>query len=138
MSDQLVELAPTRSQRRACHTVMSITIFHNPRCSKSRQTLELIKSRGITPNVVEYLSSPPAAEELLRISSLLGKPLTDLLRRGESEFKDAADAVSLMDENALATWISVNPKVLERPIVVDDETGRAIVGRPPENVLTLL
>jgi arsenate reductase len=117
---------------------MSITIFHNPRCSKSRQTLELIKSRGITPNVVEYLSSPPAAEELLRISSLLGKPLTDLLRRGESEFKDAADAVSLMDENALATWISVNPKVLERPIVVDDETGRAIVGRPPENVLTLL
>ena len=115
---------------------MSLTIYHNPRCSKSRQTLELIKSKGITPNVVEYLSTPPDAESLLRISGQLGIPLADLVRRGEAEFKDAGDSVPLDDEPALAEWIAANPKVLQRPIVVDGD--RAIVGRPPENVLKLI
>lgn len=117
---------------------MSITIYHNPRCSKSRKTLELIESRGISPEIVEYLSTPPDAATLLRVAGLLELPLTALLRRGESEFKDAGDAVPLDDEQALADWLHANPRVLERPIVVDEEHSRAIVGRPPENVLRLL
>ena len=117
---------------------MSIKIYHNPRCSKSRKTLELIQSQGVSPDIVEYLESPPDARTLLRISKQLGTPLAELLRRGESEFKDAGDAVPLNDEPALAQWIHDHPKVLQRPIVVDEETGRATVGRPPENVLDLL
>jgi len=117
---------------------MSITIYHNPRCSKSRKTLELIESAGFSPTIVEYLAAPPDAATLLRISALLEIPLADLLRRGESEFTDAGDTVPLDDNEALAAWIAANPKVLERPIVVDEEQGRAVVGRPPENVLSLL
>ena len=117
---------------------MSITIYHNPRCSKSRQTLEIIQSKGVSPVIVEYLATPPDADTLLHISALLGKPLAELLRRGETEFKDAGDDVPLADERALAVWFNENPKVLERPIVVDDKKGRAVVGRPPENVLSLL
>ena len=117
---------------------MSIRIYHNPRCSKSRKTLELIESKGVSPNIVEYLAAPPDAETLLRVAGLLGGSLADLLRRGEDEFKNAGDSVPLDDEAALATWIHDNPKVLERPIVVDEEHDRAVVGRPPENVLDLL
>jgi arsenate reductase len=117
---------------------MSIKIYHNPRCSKSRKTLELIQSHGISPEIVEYLATPPDADTLLRISHQLGIPLAALLRRGEPEFKDAGDAVPLDDEQALARWIHDNPRVLQRPIVVDEKTGRAAVGRPPENVLALL
>jgi len=117
---------------------MTFTIYHNPRCSKSRKTLELIESAGVSPTIVEYLTAPPDADTLLRISTLLDIPLSDLLRRGESEFTDAGDTVPLDDNEALADWIAANPKVLERPIVVDEEQGRAVVGRPPENVLSLL
>lgn len=117
---------------------MSITIYHNPRCSKSRKTLELIQSAGVSPTIVEYLAAPPDADTLLKISALLHIPLADLLRRGESEFKDAGDTVPLDNNDALAAWIAANPKVLERPIVVDEDQGRAVVGRPPENVLSLL
>ena len=117
---------------------MTIKIYHNPRCSKSRKTLEIIQSLGISPDIVEYLSTPPDAETLLRISRQLGTPLAELLRRGESEFKEAGDTVPLEDDNALAQWIHENPRVLQRPIVVDEENGRATVGRPPENVLDLL
>jgi len=117
---------------------MSIIIYHNPRCSKSRQTLEIIQSRGVSPTIIEYLATPPDADTLLQISALLGKPLAELLRRGETEFRDAGDDVPLADESALAAWLNENPKVLERPIVVDDEKGRAVIGRPPENVLSLL
>jgi arsenate reductase len=117
---------------------MSLTIYHNPRCSKSRKTLELIESRGIQPTIVEYLSTPPDASTLLEIAGQLGMPLADLLRRGEAEFKEAGDSVPLDDENRLAAWIVSNPKVLQRPIVVDTDSGRAIVGRPPENVFDLI
>ena len=117
---------------------MSIKIYHNPRCSKSRKTLELIQSHGISPDIVEYLSTPPDADTLLHISRQLGKPLAELLRRNEAEFRDAGDAVPLDDEQALAGWLHDNPRVLQRPIVVDEETGKATVGRPPENVLELL
>ena len=117
---------------------MSITIYHNPRCSKSRKTLELIESHGVEPKIVNYLDSPPGAGTLLRIAALLNLPLAELLRRNEAEFKDAGDLVPLADEQALAAWLHENPKVLQRPIVVDEQSGRAVVGRPPENVLALL
>lgn len=117
---------------------MSITIYHNPRCSKSRKTLELLQSHGVTPTIVEYLAAPPDADTLQRIAGLLGTPLQDLLRRGEDAFSDAGDDVPLDDEKALAHWVHQNPSVLERPIVVDEDNDRAVLGRPPENVLDLL
>jgi len=117
---------------------MSITIYHNPRCSKSRQTLELLESQGISPRIVEYLAAPPDADTLLKIARLLDMPLADLLRRGEAEFREAGDAVPLDDERALALWLEAHPKVLQRPIVVDEEKQRAVVGRPPENVLNMV
>ena len=117
---------------------MSLTIYHNPRCSKSRKTLDLIRSKGIEPSIVEYLKTPPDAATLGRLSSLLGMPLSDILRRKEEDFRNVGDSVPLDDADALAAWVSAHPKVLERPIVVDEDGGRAIMGRPPENVLELL
>ena len=117
---------------------MSVTIYHNPRCSKSRKTLELIESHGVTPTIVEYLKTPPGAETLLEISRLLDQPLAELLRRGEEEFRNAGDKVPLDDPVALAAWLHDHPKALQRPIVVNNDRTRAVVGRPPENVLDLL
>jgi arsenate reductase len=117
---------------------MAVTIYHNPRCSKSRQTLEIIGDAGTTCTVVLYLQDAPQAKTILDLAGKLGVPVSDLLRRGESAFKDARDLPELSDDAALAAWLSANPVVLERPIVVDDETGRAVIGRPPENVLQLL
>lgn len=117
---------------------MSITIYHNPRCSKSRKTLEIIESQGISPTIVEYIASPPDPDTLLRLARLLNVPLAELLRRGEAAFKNAGDKVPLDDDQALAAWLHHNAIVLERPIVVDEERGRAVLGRPPENVMGLL
>ena len=117
---------------------MSITIYHNPRCSKSRKTLEIIESQGISPTIVEYLATPPDADTLLRLARLLNVPLAELLRRGEAAFRDAGDEVPLDDDQALAAWLHENAIVLERPIVVDEDRGRAVIGRPPENVMDLL
>jgi len=117
---------------------MSLTIYHNPRCSKSRKTLEIIESHGISPTIVEYLVTPPDAETLLHAAKLIGVPLADLLRRGEEDFRNAGDSIPLTDAKALASWLRDHPKVLERPIVVDAAGQRAVVGRPPENVLALL
>jgi arsenate reductase len=117
---------------------MSITIYHNPRCSKSRKTLELLEQSGITPTIVEYLNAPPDAETTLRHARLIGVRVADLLRRGEEEFKQANDLPDLDDDAALAKWLETHPKVIERPIVVDEANDRAVVGRPPENVLELV
>jgi arsenate reductase len=117
---------------------MSITIYHNPRCSKSRKTLELLQESGITPTIVEYLAHPPTAEMTLRHAGLIGVPVAELLRRGEDEFKQADDLPDLGDDKALARWLEAHPKVIERPIVVDEDRGRAVIGRPPENVLGLI
>lgn len=117
---------------------MPVTIYHNPRCSKSRKTLEIIQDAGVKPGIVEYLSQPPSATRVLELASLLGVQVKDLLRRNETEFKEATDLPDLDDDAALAAWVSANPKVLERPIVVDDDSGRAIIGRPPETVNDLL
>jgi arsenate reductase len=117
---------------------MSITIYHNPRCSKSRKTLELLENSGIEPTIIEYLHTPPSAAATLRHAALIGVRVADLLRRGEAEFKEAADLPDLADDAALAAWLEMHPKVIERPIVVDEENDKAVVGRPPENVLELI
>ena len=117
---------------------MSITIYHNPHCSKSRKTLEIIVESGIEPTIVEYLTTPPEAETTIHLASLLGVPVANLLRRGEADFKDATDLPDLDDNVALAAWIVAHPKVLERPIVVNEQLDKAVIGRPPENVLEIL
>lgn len=117
---------------------MAITIYHNPRCSKSRKTLEIINAAGVEPTVALYLKDSPDAREILGLADKLGIRVVDLVRRGESTFKDAEELPDLQDDNALADWIAAHPIVLQRPIVVDEESGRAVIGRPPENVLALL
>ena len=116
---------------------MSLTIYHHPRCSKSRKTLELIRSRGVEPQIVEYLKTPPDAQTILALAALLGVPVAELLRRGEAEFADAGE-LPLDDDAALAAWLAEHPIVLQRPIVVNESQNAAVVGRPPENVLPLL
>ena len=117
---------------------MSLKIYHNPRCSKSRKTLEIIQNAGIEPAIVLYLQDTPTAAEILDIAGNLGKAVADLLRRGEGQFKEADDLPDLADDAALAAWLEKHPIVLERPIVVDTDSGKAVVGRPPENVKELL
>ena len=117
---------------------MALTIYHNPRCSKSRQTLELIRNAGIEPEIVHYLDDIPSPETIVGLAESLGVRVADLLRRKESEFRTADDLPDLDDNKALAEWLADHPKVIERPIVVDADSGRAVLGRPPENVAELL
>ena len=116
---------------------MSVTIYHNPRCSKSRKTLEILEEAGTATTIVRYLDEPPSGSRIQAIAGLLGMPVQSLLRRNESVFKEATDLPDLDDEAALADWISRNPKALERPIVVTDDDSRAVIGRPPENAREL-
>lgn len=110
-----------------------VTIYHNPRCTKSRQTLELLRSKGVEPTVVEYLKTPPSAEELTTILGKLGKGPRDILRSKEAaEAGIAAD----LDGAALIAALAANPGAIERPIVVKGDKAR--VGRPPESVLEIL
>ena len=111
-----------------------VIIYHNPRCSKSRETLKLLEARGVQPTVVGYLKTPPEAAELTRILGLLGKAPSDILRKAEAEAA-GIDAAAL-DDAALIRAMVTNPSVIERPIVVVG--GKAALGRPPEAVLTLL
>lgn len=117
---------------------MALTIYHNPRCSKSRKTLEIIQAAGVATTIVPYLQATPDATQILAIAASLGTPVADLLRSGESAVKEATDLPALDDDAALAAWIAAHPIALQRPIVVDPESGRAVVGRPPENVQVLL
>lgn len=117
---------------------MTLTIYHNPRCSKSRNTLELIEGRGVTPVIVPYLDAAPNATTILHLAKALSLPVKAMLRTGEQEFKDAAGSLDIDDDQALAEWLAQHPRALERPIVIDEQTGQAVIGRPPENVLTLL
>ena len=117
---------------------MNITIYHNPHCSKSRKTLEIIQENGIEPKIVEYLQQPPEAARTEQLAALLGLDVADLMRKSESDFTEAGDLPSLEDNAALATWLEDHPKVLQRPIVVDDDREVAVIGRPPESVLDLL
>ncbi|MDH3533224.1 MAG: arsenate reductase (glutaredoxin) [Gammaproteobacteria bacterium] len=117
---------------------MTITIYHNPRCSKSRKTLEILRENGAEPVIVEYLKNPPTAASIVHLSRLLGVSVAELLRQHETEFRDAKDLPPLDDDSALAAWVEDHPKVLQRPIVVNEETRQAVIGRPPENALQLL
>ena len=110
-------------------------IYHNPRCSKSRQTLALLQERGIDPDIIEYLSSPPSDAELDQILSKLGMEPADLLRKGEDEYKQHFKDRNLSRAEMISLMVQ-NPKVIERPIVVNG--GKAAVGRPPESVLDIL
>ena len=113
-----------------------LTLYHNPRCSKSRGALELLEARGLAPHVVRYLETPPSAAELRELLSKLGIGARALLRSGEDEYKELglADA-SLSDEQLIAA-MAAHPKLIERPILVAGK--RAVIGRPPEKVLELL
>ncbi len=117
---------------------MNVTIYHNPRCSKSRKTLEIIEDSGVSPQVVLYLKEKLSAADILDLASRLHLPVADLLRRDETVFKEAPNLPDLSDDAALAAWVAANPIVLQRPIVVDTATGNAVIGRPPENVHELL
>jgi len=113
-----------------------VTIYHNPRCSKSRQTLELIHQQGIEPTIIEYLKTPPTADELKQILLMLDLAPTALMRKKEAEYKEAGlDNVSLSADQQIAAMVA-HPKVIERPIVIADDKAR--VGRPPESVLEIL
>jgi len=113
---------------------MTATIYHNPRCSKSRATLALLEQHGVNPTIVEYLKDPPTAEEFTRILSLLGMKPRDLLRPKEAREAGLDDPG--LDDQALIAGMVANPIVIERPIVVTD--GEARLGRPPERVLEIL
>jgi len=112
------------------------TIYHNPRCSKSRQTLALLEERGVSPEIVLYLETPPSEAGLRGLLDKLGLSARELMRKGEDVYKEKGlgDA-SLSDDQLIAAMLA-HPKLIERPIVVSGE--RAVLGRPPENVLDLL
>ena len=113
---------------------MTVTIYHNPRCSKSRATLALIEDKGITPTVIAYLDTPPSVAELKEILRLLGKTPRQLLRHDEAE-EFGLNNPALSEEELLLGMVA-HPIVIERPIVV--AKGKAILGRPPENVLEII
>ncbi len=113
---------------------MSVKIYHNPRCSKSREALQIIRDKGIEPEVVEYLQDPPDAALLARIVKELGKEPEDILRRKEAN--DLGIDIQGMDNMALLKTMSANPKLIERPIVQTDKGAR--VCRPPELVEEIL
>jgi arsenate reductase len=113
---------------------MTIRIYHNPRCSKSRATLALLEERGIQPEIIRYLDNPPSADELRELLRMLGRTPGELARRGEEAWRslELADAD---DETILAAMVN-HPKLIERPIVINGD--RAALGRPPEAVLEIL
>jgi arsenate reductase len=115
---------------------MTVTIYHNPRCSKSRQTLALLTEKGIAPRIVEYLKTPPSAAELTAILGQLGLAPRDLMRKGEAPYKDLSLADPGKSTEALVQAMVDNPILIERPIVLAD--GKAALGRPPEAVLEIL
>lgn len=115
---------------------MSVTIYHNPRCSKSRQTLQLLKERGVEPEIVEYLTTPPDAPTLDRLLTKLGLEPRALMRRKEAPYRALNLADPSLSRAALIRAMVENPILIERPIVVKD--GRAALGRPPEAVLDII
>ncbi len=113
-----------------------ITVYHNPRCSKSREALALIEAAGHTPVVVDYLKTPPDAATLKRLLKALGISARELLRHKEAEYAELGLDDARLSEAALIRAMVTHPRLIERPIVVAG--GRAVIGRPPERVLELL
>jgi len=115
---------------------MTVKIYHNPRCGKSRQTLQLLRDQGIEPEVIEYLKTPPSTQELDDILHKLDMKPRELMRKKEAEYKaNSLDDASL-DRQALIQAMVNNPILIERPIVIAGE--KAALGRPPETVLDIL
>jgi arsenate reductase len=116
---------------------MPVKIYHNPRCSKSRATLKLLQERGIEPEIVKYLETPPDASELADIIRMLGlSSARELMRKKEKEYKELGlDNPELSEEELIEAMVR-HPRLIERPIVISN--GKAAVGRPPENVLSIL
>jgi arsenate reductase len=113
----------------------AVTIYHNPRCSKSRNALALLEEKGVKPGVVLYLETPPDAATLRGLLQKLGMKAGELVRRGEPDYKAAGLDPDSSDEAILAAMVKY-PKLIERPIVV--KGTKAVLGRPPENVLALI
>jgi arsenate reductase len=110
-------------------------IYHNPRCTKSRQTLELLREKGAEPEIIEYLKTPPTQTELKQVLGALGLKAEDIIRKGETLYKEKYKGKNYSNEE----WIKImaeNPILIERPIVVNGK--KAALGRPPEQVLTIL
>ena len=115
---------------------MNVKIYHNPRCSKSRQTLALLEARNIKPEIVEYLQNAPSANDIRELINMLGlSSARQLMRTGEAVYKDL-DLKLVNDENQLILAMVEHPKLIERPIVITN--GKAAIGRPPESVLAIL
>ena len=115
---------------------MTVRIYHNPRCSKSRQTLQLLQDRSIAPEVIKYLETPPDAAALSDLLDMLGLEPRELMRKKEKEYKESgADNPELSRDELIALMVR-HPKLIERPIVVSD--GNAVLGRPPERVLEII
>lgn len=114
---------------------MSLTIWHNPRCSKSRQTLALLEERGLSPNIVTYLDDAPSVAEIKNALSLLTIEPRALMRTGEADYKEQGLA-EVTDADALVAAMHKTPKLIERPIVFNG--GKARIGRPPESVLEII
>lgn len=111
-------------------------LFHNTRCSKSRGALELLRERGIEPELVFYLDTPPDAAQLRELLGLLGLPARALLRTGEPEYAALGLADASLGDDALIAAMAAHPRLIERPVF--EHGGRAVVARPPERVLELL
>lgn len=115
---------------------MPISIYHNPRCSKSRQTLQMLRDRGHEPIIIEYLQSPPDAATLSDILSRLELEPIDIMRKHEEPYRQAAKQVQAMTRDEQIAWLAKNPQVLQRPIVISGRQAR--IGRPPEAVVEIL
>jgi arsenate reductase len=115
---------------------MTVKIYHNPRCTKSRQTLQLLKDRGLEPEVIEYLKTPPSPAELTDILDRLGMEPRSLMRKQEADYKANGLDNMALDKETLIKAMVANPILIERPIVVAH--NKAAIGRPPENVLNIL
>ncbi len=115
---------------------MSVTIYHNPKCSKSRQTLALLQDRGIEPEIVDYLSDAPTEAELRKVLEKLGKSPRDILRKGEAIYKQLELGDQSLSDTALIVAMAGNPILIERPIVISGD--KAALGRPPGAVLEIL
>jgi arsenate reductase len=115
---------------------MNVKIYHNPRCGKSRQTLQLLREQGIEPEIVEYLKTPPSTGELDDLLQKLGMEPRELMRKHEADYKANSLNDEKLDRQALIDGMINHPILIERPIVVAN--GKAAIGRPPEAVLTIL
>lgn len=115
---------------------MPVTIYHNPRCSKSRQTLELLRERGIEPEIVEYLKTPPSEDDLETILEQLDMAAEDLVRKNEAEFRELGLDERMLSDGDFIRAMTEHPKLMQRPIVVSDKGAR--LGRPPESVLEIV